>query len=56
MATAPVATKDMGVASMVEPWRGDGGSASVTEFFNYIEMVAELGGLSTGDKVHLARA
>jgi len=52
MATA---TKDMWVANLVEPWRGDSSSISVTEFFESINEAAEMGRLSSKDKVHLVK-
>jgi hypothetical protein len=52
MATA---TKDMWVANLVEPWKGDSSSIPVTEFFDSINEVAEMGRLSSKDKVRLAR-
>ena len=51
MATA---TKDMWVASLVEPWKGDSNSVPVTEFFESITEAAEMGRLSAKDKVRLA--
>lgn len=47
-------TKDMWVANLIEPWRGDS-SMSVTEFFESIDEAAEMGRLTAKDKVHLAR-
>jgi len=52
MATA---TKDMWVAKLIEPWRGDSSSMSVTEFFESIDEAAEMGRLTAKDKVHLAK-
>jgi len=52
MATA---TKDMWVANLIEPWRGDSSSISVIEFFESIDEAAEMGRLSSKDKVHLAK-
>ena len=52
MATA---TKDMWVASLVEPWKGDSNNVPVTEFFESITEAAEMGRLSAKDKVRLAR-
>ena len=52
MATA---TKKMWVANLVEPWRGDSNSIPVIEFFESINEAAEMGRLSSKDKVHLAR-
>jgi hypothetical protein len=52
MATA---TKDMWVASLVEPWKGDSSSVPVVEFFESINEAAETGRLSSKDKVRLAR-
>jgi hypothetical protein len=55
MAIPTVATRVMGVVHLVEPWKGDGGSAPVTEFFGSIHMAAELGRLSAKDKIYLAK-
>ena len=52
MATA---TKDMWVANLVEPWKGDSRSMSVVEFFESIDEAAEMGRLTVKDKVHLAK-
>jgi len=52
MATA---TKDMWVANLVEPWRGDSSSIPVSEFFESINEAAEMGRLSSKDKVHLVK-
>jgi hypothetical protein len=52
MATA---IKDMWVANLVEPWKGDSNSVPVTEFFVSINKAAEMGRLSSKDKVRLAR-
>jgi len=49
------ATKDMWVANLIEPWRGDSNSMSVTEFFESIDEAAEMGRLTVKDKVHLAK-
>jgi hypothetical protein len=51
MATA---TKDMWVASLVEPWKGDSNSVPVIEFFESRNEVAEMGRPSSKDKVRLA--
>ena len=48
-------TKDMWVANIVEPWRGDSNSVQVTEFFESNDEAAEMGKLTAKDKVHLAR-
>jgi len=48
-------TKDMWVANLVEPWRGDSNSISVIDFFEFINEAAEMGRLSSKDKVHLAK-
>jgi len=45
-------TKDMWVANLVGPWRGDSNSISVTEFFESINEAAEMGRLSSKDTVH----
>jgi len=52
MATA---TKDMWVANLVEPRKGDSDSIPVIEFFESINEAAEMGRLSPKDKVRLAR-
>jgi hypothetical protein len=52
MATA---TKDMWVANLVDSWRGDSNSISVYEFFETIEEAAEMGTLTSKDKIRLAR-
>jgi hypothetical protein len=52
MATA---TKDMWVANLVEPWKGDSSSMPVNEFFEPISKAAEMGRLSSKDKVRLVR-
>ena len=46
MATA---TKDMWVANLVEPWRGDSNSIPVTDFFESIDEAAEMGRLTAKD-------
>jgi len=48
-------TKDMWVANLVEPWRGDSNTIPVIEFFESINEAAEMGRRSSKDKVHLAR-
>jgi len=48
-------TKDMWVANLVEPWRGDSNSISIIDFFESINEAAEMGQLSSKDKVHLAK-
>jgi hypothetical protein len=48
-------TKDMWVANLVEPWRGDSNSMSVIDFFETINEAAEMGRLSSKDKVHLVK-
>ena len=55
MATTATARKDMWVANLVDPWRGDSNSISVFEFFESVDEAAEMGKLSTKDKVRLAR-
>jgi hypothetical protein len=52
MATA---AKDMWVANVIEPWRGDQSSVPVYEFFEAIDEAAEMGRLSIKDKLRLAR-
>jgi hypothetical protein len=49
------ATKDMWVANLVEPWKGDSNSTPVIEFFESINEAAEMGRLSSKDKIRLAR-
>ena len=46
-------TKDTWVANLIEPWRGDSNSMSVTEFFESIDEVAEMGRLTAKNNVHL---
>jgi len=48
-------TKDMWVANLVEPWKGDSNNISVTEFFESINEAAEMGRLSSMDKVRLVK-
>jgi hypothetical protein len=58
MATAATAAKDMWVAwvaNLVETWRGEQNSVPVHEFFEAIDEAAEMGRLSTKDKLWLAR-
>jgi hypothetical protein len=55
MAVAPIATKDMWVANLVEPWRSDGNSIPVTEFVESINEAAEMGRLSSKDKICMVR-
>jgi hypothetical protein len=52
MATA---TKDVWVANLVEPWKGDSNSIPVNEFFESVEEAAEMGRMTSKDKVRLAR-
>jgi hypothetical protein len=52
MATA---MKDMWVANLVEPRRGDSSSISVIDVFENTEEAAEMGRLSSKGKVRLAR-
>jgi hypothetical protein len=52
MATA---AKDMWVANLVEPRKGDQSSVPVHEFFEAIDEAAEMGWLSAKDKLRLAR-
>jgi hypothetical protein len=47
MATA---TKDMWVANLVEPWKGDSNSVPFIEFFESINEAAEMGRLSSKNK------
>jgi hypothetical protein len=55
MATATTTTKDMWIANFVEPWKGDSNSIPVIEFFESINEAAEMGRLSSKDKVRLAQ-
>jgi hypothetical protein len=50
-----MATKDMWVANLIEPWKGDSNSIPVRDFFESIDEAAEMGGLSLKDKVRLAK-
>jgi len=50
-----MATKDLGVASLIEPWKGDGTGISAVEFFESVDEAAELGKLTAKDKVRLAK-
>jgi len=52
MATA---TKDMLVAKLVEPWKGDSNSIKVIEFFASINEASEMERLSSKDTVRLGR-
>ena len=45
----------MWVANLIEPWKGDSNSVPVIEFFESIDEAAEMGRLSSKDKVRLAR-
>jgi hypothetical protein len=47
--------KDMWVANLVEPWRGDSNGIPAQEFFESINEAAELGRLSAKDKVRIVR-
>ena len=53
MTAPPVVTKDMWVVNLVEPWKGDSNSISATEFFESINEAAEMGHLSSKDKVRI---
>jgi hypothetical protein len=48
-------TKDLWVANLVESWRGDNNSIPVFYFFESLDEVAEMGRLTSKDKVRLAR-
>jgi len=50
-----MATKDLGVASLIEPWKGDGNGISAVEFFESVDEASELGKLTAKDKVRLAK-
>jgi hypothetical protein len=52
MATA---TKDMWAANLVQLWKGDSNSIPVNDFFESVEDAAEMGRLTSKDKVRLAR-
>jgi hypothetical protein len=52
MATA---AKDMWVANLIEPLKGDQSSIPLHEFFEAIDEAAEMGRLSIKDKLRLAR-
>ena len=41
--------------NLVGPWRGDGNSVPVADFFESIDEAAEMGRLTAKDKVHLAK-
>ena len=45
----------MWVANLVEPWKGDSSSIPVLDFFESINEAAEMGRLSSKDKIRLAR-
>jgi hypothetical protein len=45
----------MWVANLVEPWKGESNNIPVTEFFESINEAAEMGRLSSKDKIRLAR-
>jgi hypothetical protein len=47
--------KNMWVANLVDPWRGDSSGLAVQDFFTSINEAAELGRLSSKDKVRIAR-
>jgi hypothetical protein len=53
--TMATAAKDMWVTNLVEIWRGEQGSVPVHEFFEAVDEAAEMGRLSTKDKLRLAR-
>jgi hypothetical protein len=55
MAVAPIVTKDMWVPNLVDSWKGESNSIKVLEFFVSINEAAEMGRLSSKDKVRLAR-
>lgn len=50
-----MATKDMWVANLIELWRGGSNSIFNIDYFESINEVAEMGELSSKDKVRLAR-
>ena len=50
-----MATKDLGVTSLIEPWKGDGNGISAVEFFESVDEAAELGNLTAKDKVRLPK-
>jgi hypothetical protein len=55
MATVVGATKDIVVANLIDAWKGDSNSISVFDFFESVNEAAEMGRLSSKDKVHLVR-
>jgi hypothetical protein len=55
MAVAPLVTKDMWVANLIDSCREESNSIPVVEFFESLDEAAEMGRLSAKDKVHLAR-
>jgi hypothetical protein len=55
MAVAPMLTKDMWVANLVDSWKDESNSIPVLEFLESINKAGEMGRLSSKDKVQLAR-
>jgi hypothetical protein len=47
--------KDMWVANLIDTWTGESNKISVSDFFELIDEAAEIGRLSSKDKVRLAR-
>jgi hypothetical protein len=47
--------KDMWVVNLIEPWKVESNSIPVIEFFESINEAAEMGSLSSKDKVRLTR-
>jgi hypothetical protein len=50
------ATKDMVVANSVDFWKGDSNSTLVFDLFESVTEAAEMGRLSSKDRVHLVRS
>ena len=48
-------TKDLGVANLVEPWKGESNSIPVWEFFESVNAAAEMRRLNSKEKVRLPR-
>lgn len=55
MATTGTVAKDIAVANLIECWTGASNSMSVFDFFDTVTDAAEMGRLSSKDKVHLVR-
>jgi hypothetical protein len=48
-------TKDLGVANLGEPWKGESNSIPVWEFFESVNAAAEMRRLNSKEKVRLRR-